>query len=57
MTRTPDHKDQQKKFGWSGITSFYFPAHMNMAIFGHFFTIQSQEVERTTIIIFILKDL
>ena len=36
MTWTSDQKNQQKKFGGSGITPSYIPALMNMAIFGHF---------------------
>ena len=36
MTWDSDDKNQQKKNGGSGITPSYFPALMNMAIFGHF---------------------
>jgi hypothetical protein len=32
----PNLNDKNFKFGGSGITPFYFPALMNMAIFGHF---------------------
>ena len=37
--QTSDHKNYHNKFGGSGITPSYFPTLMNMAIFGHFFTI------------------
>ena len=36
MTRISDHKINRRKFDESGITPFYFPPLMNMAIFGHF---------------------
>jgi hypothetical protein len=55
MTWTSDHKNQQKKFGGSGITPSYFPALMNTAIFGHFSLIQRQGIEQTTKLLFILK--
>ena len=45
----------EKKFGGSGIIPSYFPALMNLAIFLPFFTIQSQGIELTKTLLFILK--
>ena len=36
MTWISDHKNPQKKNSGSGITPSYFPALMNLAIFGYF---------------------
>ena len=36
MTMTSGHKNQQIFFGETGITPYFFPALINMSIFGHF---------------------
>ena len=41
-----DHKDQQKKFDWSGMALLLFRSHEN-GHFWPFFTIQNQGIEQT----------
>ena len=55
MTWIADNKNKQKKNGGSGITSSYFSALMNIAIFGHFSQYwDNAGIEQTTDLLFIV---
>ena len=55
MTNFSGRYDYTKKFDGSGITPSYFPALMRMVFFAIFLKIQSQGMEQSATLFFILK--
>ena len=55
MTWISDHKNQQKKVWWEWHYSFLLSCPHELGHFWPFFTIQSQGIELTKTLLFILK--